>query len=42
METVSEFTYIGDRVSVGEGCEAAVAVRRRGGWVKVRECGELL
>ena len=24
VETVSEFTYIGDRVSAGGGCEAAV------------------
>ena len=24
VETVREFTYLGDRVSVGGGCEAAV------------------
>ena len=41
METVSEFIYLGDRVSAGGGCLAAVAARRRCGWVKPRECGEL-
>ena len=29
-------------MSVGEGCEAVVTVRTRCGWVKLRECGELL
>ena len=42
VETVSEFTYLGDRVSAGGGCEAAVTARTRCGWVKFRECGELL
>ena len=42
VETVRELTYLGDRVSVGGGCEAAVTVRTRCGWVKSRECGELL
>ena len=37
-----EFTYLGDRVSVGGGCEAAVTARTRCGWVKSRECGEML
>ena len=27
VETVSEFTYLGDRMSVGGGCEAAVTTR---------------
>ena len=27
VETVSELTYLGDRVSVGGGCEAAVTAR---------------
>ena len=40
--TVQEFTYLGDRVSAGGGCEAAVTVRTRCGWVTFRECGELL
>ena len=42
VETVRELTYLGDRVSVGEGCEAAVTARTRCGWVMFRECGELL
>ena len=42
VETVSEFTSFGDRVSAGEGYEAAVTARTRCGWVKLRECGELL
>ena len=40
-EIVSEFTYLGDRVSVGGGCEAAVTTRTSG-WVRFRECSELL
>ena len=31
METVWEFTYLGDRVSAGGECEAAVTVRTRCG-----------
>ena len=42
VETLREFTYLGDRVSAGGGCEAAVTARTRCGWVKFRECGELL
>ena len=42
VETVREFTYLGDRVSAGGGCEAAVTVRTRCGWAKISECGELL
>ena len=42
METVREFTYLSDWVSAGGGCEAAVTSRTRCGWVKFRECGELL
>ena len=29
VETVSEFTYLGDRVSAGGGCEAAATARTR-------------
>ena len=29
-------------MNAGGGCEAAVATRRRCGWVRYRECGELL
>ena len=42
VETVMEFTYLGDRVSAGGGCEAVVTARTRCGWVKFRECSELL
>ena len=42
METVGEFTYLGDWVSTGGGCEAAVTARTRCGWVNFKECSELL
>ena len=31
METVGGFTYLGDRVSAGRGCKAAVTARTRCG-----------
>ena len=42
VETVWEFTYLGDRVSTGGGYEAVVTARTRCGWVKCRECTELM
>ena len=42
METVKELTYLGDRVSTGGGCKTDVTARTRSGWVKPRECVELL
>ena len=42
VQTVRGFCYLGDRVNAGGGCEAAVTARARTGWVKFRECGELL
>ena len=42
VETVCEFTYLGDRINAVRGCEAAVTARTRCGWVKFRESGELL
>ena len=42
VETVSEFTYLGDSVSAGGRCEAAVTTRTRCGWVKFRESSDLL
>ena len=42
VETVMEFAYVGDRVNTGGGYEAAVTARTRCGWVKLRECGEML
>ena len=35
VETVMEFTYLGDRISAGGGCEAAVTARTRCGWVNL-------
>ena len=37
-----EFAYLGDRVSAGGGCEAAVTARTICRWVKFMECVELL
>ena len=42
VETILEFTYLGDRVSAGGCCEAVVSARTRCGWVKFMECCELL
>ena len=41
VETVRPFTYLGDRVSAGGGCEAAVTARTRCWCIKLKECGEL-
>ena len=35
MGTVREFTYLGDRVSVGGGCEAAATARTRCGGLRL-------
>ena len=37
-----EFTYLGDSVSAGGGCEAVVTARTRCRWLKFWWCGELL
>ena len=42
VETVREFTCLGDGVSAGGGCEAVVTARTKCSWVKLRECSELL
>ena len=42
VETVRAFCYLRDRVNAGCGCEAAATARSSIGWVKFRECGELL
>ena len=36
------FCYLGDRLDASGGSEAAVTARTRIGWIKFRECGELL
>ena len=42
VKTVNGFCCLGDRLNFSGGCEAAVTARVRIGWVKLRECGELL
>ena len=42
VKTVRAFTYVGDRVCAGGGCQVAVTARARCGWAKFRECDELL
>ena len=42
VETVKGFCYLVDRLNASGGCEAAVTARVRIGWVRFRECGELL
>ena len=39
VETVKSFFYLGDRVNASGGCEAAVTVTARIGWVKFKEVG---
>ena len=41
-ETANRFCYLGDRLNASGGCEAAVTPRVRIGWVRFRECEELL
>ena len=42
VETVNGFRYLGDKTSASGGCEVAVTARVRIGWVRFRECEELL
>ena len=42
VETVNGFCYLGDRLNASSGCEAAITARVKIGWVRFRECGELL
>ena len=42
VETVRNFTYLGVRVSACGGYEADVTARTKCGWVKLRECSDLL
>ena len=42
VDTVRGFSYLWERVNASGGCEAAVTARARIGWVKFKECGELL
>ena len=42
VETVKGFGYLGDRINANGGCETAVTLRVRIGWMKFRECVGLL
>ena len=42
MRTTNGFCYLGDRLNSRGGCEVAVTARVKIGWVRFRECGELL
>ena len=42
VETVNEFCYLVDKLKTSGGCEVAVTARMRIGWIKFRECSELL
>ena len=42
VEIVNEFCYFGDLLNANRVCEVAVTARMRLGWIKFRECGELL
>ena len=42
VEIVNGFCYLGERLNASGGSEAAVTVKARIGWVRFRECGELL
>ena len=42
VESVRGFCYLGDKLNVSGGCETAVTPRVKIGWMKFRECVELL
>ena len=42
VDFVKSFCYLGDRLNASGRSEAAVTARTRIGWIKFRECGELL
>ena len=42
VETVSKFSYLGDRLNANTGCETTVTARTRIGWMKFRKCTKLL
>ena len=42
VETVKGFCYLGDRLNASGRCETAMTSRVRIGWMKFRECEELL
>jgi len=38
VETVTEFSYLGDRLNATGGCDVAVTARIRIGWMNFRKC----
>ena len=42
MKIIGEFTYLGERMSIGGLFEAAVTARTRCWWVKHMECAEMV
>ena len=42
IDFVKSFCYLGDRLNASGGSEAAVTATTRIGWIKFKECGELL
>ena len=42
VETVIDISYLGNRINSGGGCVVTVASETRLGWVKFRECQDLL
>ena len=42
VDFVKSFCYFGDKLNTSSESEAAVIARIRTGWIKYRECGELL
>ena len=41
VDFAKSFCYLEDRLNTSGGREAAVTARKRLGWIKFRECGEL-
>ena len=41
VESVTEFSYLGDRINSGGACVVAVSSRTRLRWMKFRECQDL-
>ena len=42
VEMMRSFCYLGNRVNANGGCKTAVTAKARIGWVKFKECRELL
>ena len=42
VETLSKFSYLGDRLNATGGCETAITARTRIGWIKFWECSKIL